>query len=110
MANIHDYYRKNFLYEGHKLILPELRDKLAYTCASCKFFVLVTGREETRNGCAAQIPRYASLTRRIPGEIDVAAVLRWVGRKGLEKMLSAADPCRLACERFHPNPRGGSRA
>ena len=110
MANIHDYYRKNFLYEGQKLILPELRDKLAYTCASCKFFVLVTGREETRNGCAAQIPRYASLTRRIPGEIDVAAVLRWVGRKGLEKMLSAADPCRLACERFHPNPRGGSRA
>ncbi|TEB07119.1 hypothetical protein Psch_00662 [Pelotomaculum schinkii] len=102
MANIHDYYRKNFLYEGHKMMLPELRDKVAQTCAHCKFFVLVTGGNETRNGCAAQIPRYAGLSRRVPGELDAVEVLELVGREGLERVLSTAGPHRQACWQFHP--------
>jgi len=102
MANIHDYYRKNFLYEGHRMLLPGLRDKIAQACAHCKFFVRVTGRNETRTGCAAQIPRYASLTRRVPGELDAAEVLKLVGREGLDRVLSTAGPHRQACGQFHP--------
>lgn len=102
MSNIHDYYRKNFLYEGHRMLLPELRDKVAHACAHCKFFVLVTGRNETRNGCAAQIPLYAGLTRRVPGQLDAAAVLKLVGKEGLERVLSASGSHRQACWQFHP--------
>jgi hypothetical protein len=102
VANIQDYYRKNFLYEGHRMLLPELRDKVAYTCALCKFFVRVTGRIETRAGCAAQIPMYAGLARRVPGKFDVLEILKLVGREGLERVLSAAGPYRQACGKFHP--------
>ncbi|MDD4239063.1 MAG: hypothetical protein PHT62_11005 [Desulfotomaculaceae bacterium] len=102
MGNIHDYYRKNFLYEGHRMLLPELRDKVAHTCAQCKFFVRVVGRNETRSGCAAQIPRYAGLTRRVPGKLDAAEVLKLVGREGLERVLSTAGLYRQACGQFHP--------
>lgn len=102
MANIHDYYRKNYLYESHRMLLPELRDKVAQACAQCKFFVRVTGRNEVRNGCAAQIPRYAGLARRVPGELDAVEVMKLVGRDGLERVLSAAGPHRQACGKFHP--------
>lgn len=102
MANINDYYRKNFLYEGHRMLLPELRDKVAHTCVHCKFFIRVTGRTETRSGCAAQIPRYASLTRRVPRQLAAADILKLVGKEGLERVLSAAGPHRQACWQFHP--------
>lgn len=104
MANVQDYYRKNFLYESHRMLLPELRDKAAQTCAQCKFFVRVTGRNKTRNGCAAQIPRYAGLARTVPRELAAAEVLKLVGRDGLERVLSAAGPYRQACGQFHPKP------
>lgn len=102
MANIRDYYRKNFLYEGHRLMLPELRDKVTHTCSECKFFIKVVGRTEARPGCAALIPHYASLARRVPRELDVVDVLKAVGREGLERVLAGAGPDRQACGLFHP--------
>lgn len=102
MANIRDYYRKNFLYEGHRLMLPELRDKVVHTCARCKFFVAVVGRTEVRPGCAVLLPQYANLARRVPEKLDVMDVLKAVGRDGLERVLAGADPRRQACGLFHP--------
>lgn len=102
MSNINDYYRKNFLYESHRMLLPEMRDKAAQVCAQCKFFVRITGRNESRNGCAAQIPRYAGLARMVPRELDAVEVMKLVGREGLKRVLSAAGPHRQACWQFHP--------
>lgn len=102
VANIRDYYRKNFLYEGHRLMLPELRDKVVHTCSQCKFFIWIEGRTETRPGCAALIPRYSSLSRRVPGKLAVTDVLKEVGREGLEKVLTGTDPHSQACGLFHP--------
>lgn len=102
VANIRDYYRKNYLYEGHRLMLPELRDKVTHTCSRCKFFVMVVGRTEVRPGCAALIPQYANLTRRVPEKLDAMDVLKAVGRDGLKRVLAGVDPHRQACGLFHP--------
>ncbi|HOV80579.1 MAG TPA: hypothetical protein PK728_10850 [Bacillota bacterium] len=107
MANIRDYYRKNFLYEGHRLMLPELRDKVVHTCSRCKFFVWVQGRAGVRPGCAALIPRYASLAGRVPEELGVTDVLKEVGKDGLRRVLAGAEPCGQACGLFHPRSPGG---
>ncbi|MFA4885366.1 MAG: hypothetical protein WC601_06280 [Desulfotomaculaceae bacterium] len=102
MANIRDYYRKNFLYESHRLMLPELRDKVAHTCSQCKYMVTVVGKTEARPGCAALIPQYAGLVRRVPEKLDVIDVLRLVGKEGLERVLTGFEPQRQACGLFHP--------
>lgn len=110
MANIRDYYRKNFLYEGHRLMLPELRDKVAHTCSQCKFMVMIVGKTEARPGCAALIPQYAGPARRVPEKLDVMDVLRAVGKDGLEQVLAGFDPQHQACGLFHPgfSKKGGS--
>lgn len=102
MSNIHDYYRKNFLYEGHRIMLPELRDRVARTCPQCKFYVLITGKNEIRTGCAALIPQYAGLIKRAPGKLDVTDILKAVGKDGLERVLAGPGHHRQACGRFHP--------
>lgn len=101
VANIRDYYRKNFLYENHRLMLPELRDKVTRTCSECKFFVTVVGKTEARPGCAVLIPAYANMTKRVPGKLDVVEVLKAVGKEGLERMLAEVDPYHQACGLFH---------
>lgn len=102
MANIRDYYRKNFLYEGHRLMLPELRDRVIHTCSGCKFLVQVVGGDEVRPGCAALIPRYASLARRVPAELNAVDVLKEVGREGLKRVTDGIAPHRQACGKFLP--------
>jgi hypothetical protein len=88
MSDIHDYYRKNSLYEGHRLMLPELRDKVAHTCDRCKYYVMIVGKTEVKTGCAALIPHYSGMAKRIPEKLDVTDVLRAVGRDGLERVLT----------------------
>lgn len=102
MSNIHDYYRKNFLYEGHRMMLPELRDRVARTCPQCKFYILIAGKVEVRTGCAAFIPQYAGLTKRVPEKLDVTEILKEVGREGLERVLAGPGRHRQACGLFHP--------
>lgn len=99
MSDIRNYYQKNFLYESHRIIPPELRDKINHTCSECKFYVMIVGRHETRPGCAAVIPQYANLTRRVPEKLDIVDVLRAVGREGLERVINV-EPEREACGRF----------
>jgi hypothetical protein len=100
MANLRDYYRRNFLYQSHRLILPEMREKVVRTCSECWFFVQVRGKTETRPGCAAIIPHYARLARRVPRELGVLEVLQAVGERGLEQVLARARPHRQACGLF----------
>jgi hypothetical protein len=102
MSNIHDYYRKNSLYEGHRLMLPELRDKVAHTCDRCKYYVIIAGKTEVRTGCAALIPCYSGLVKPVPGKLDAADVLKAVGRDGLERVLAGPGNHSQACGQFHP--------
>lgn len=102
MSNIHDYYRKNFLYEGHRMMLPELRDRVAHTCPQCKFYILIAGKTEVRTGCAALIPQYADMVKRVPEKLDVTDILKVVGRDGLERVLAGPGNHRQACGLFHP--------
>ncbi len=103
LSRLSDYYRQNYLYESHRLLLPEFREKVVNTCAGCRFFVRIAGRTEKRAGCAAALPRYAGTGRRVPEEIPLAEVIREVGKDGLARVLAAA-PEKQACGLFGPRP------
>jgi hypothetical protein len=92
----------NKLWEGHRMILPEMREKAVHTCGECRFSVEIEGQTESRWGCVVSIPRYGSLERRVPPKISVREVLRLVGRAGLEKVLAQGYPGDQACGRFLP--------
>jgi len=103
LSRLGDYYRQNSLYESHRLLLPEFREKVINTCSGCRYFVLIAGRSEKRWGCAAALPRYAGTGRRVPEEIPLAEVLWEVGRDGLAAVLAAA-PEKPACGLFGQRP------
>ncbi|MFZ5634422.1 MAG: hypothetical protein ACOY40_16435 [Bacillota bacterium] len=95
--------RGNKLWEGHRLLIPELREKAVDTCRRCVFLVAVVGREETRPGCVAGIKKYGTLQKRVPREIHAAELIRQAGKDGLEEVISrGADPGALACGLFRP--------
>jgi hypothetical protein len=95
--------RGNKLWEGHRLFLPEMREKAVTTCRRCTFLVAVAGREETRFGCVAGIKEYGTLQKRVPREIHALELIRRVGRSGLKEIISrGGDPDAMACGLFRP--------
>lgn len=88
-------------------MLPELRDRVAHICAQCKFYVIIAGKTESKTGCAAFIPLYADLVKRVPEKLDVIDVLRAVGRDGLERVLAGPGNHSQACGQFHPKRKRG---
>ncbi|KJS01426.1 MAG: hypothetical protein VR68_05370 [Peptococcaceae bacterium BRH_c4a] len=72
--------RGNKLWEGHRLFLPELRDKAVNTCRHCVFLTAVIGREETRTGCPAGVKEYGALQKRTPRKIYASSLIRQVGQ------------------------------
>ncbi|KJS64543.1 MAG: hypothetical protein JL50_18465 [Peptococcaceae bacterium BICA1-7] len=97
--------RGNKLWEGHRLMLPELREKAVVTCRLCVFLVEVAGREETRTGCVAGIKEYGTLRKRVPRSIKALELLRRAGKDGLKEVLSrGADPDSVACGLYRPRP------
>lgn len=100
--------RGNKLWEGHRLFLPELREKAVDTCSGCVFLVSVVGREEIRTGCVAGIKKYGTLQKRVPREIHAGELIRQVGKAGLKEITDrGARPDALACGLFRPNRVGG---
>lgn len=87
----------NRLWESHRLILPEMREKAVRRCGDCRFFVKIQGREEIRWGCVASIPDYGTLQKRVPEIIRAVDVLRRAGKDGLEEVLKHSDPDVQAC-------------
>lgn len=95
--------RGNKLWEGHRLLLPELREKAVTTCRQCVFLVAVAGREETRTGCLAGVKEYGTLWKRVPREIHAAELIRRVGKGGLKEVTArGSDPDAMACGLFRP--------
>lgn len=87
----------NKLWESHRIILPEMREKAVRRCGDCRFFVSIQGREEVRKGCVAGIPEYGSLQKNVPEIIRAADILRRVGKTGLEETLKRGDPDAQTC-------------
>jgi len=90
----------NKLWESHRLIVPEMREKAIRKCKECRFLVQIQGKREYRWGCAACIERYATLNCRVPRVIHVTEVLKLAGREGLSRVLERGNPDWQACGLF----------
>jgi hypothetical protein len=91
----------NKLWDGHRLILSEMREQAVRRCAACRFFVQIRGAQEVRQGCVASVERYRRLWRLVPEEILLAEILAVVGRQGLPELL-AHKGTDQACADFRP--------
>lgn len=98
--------RENKLWESHRIILPEMREKVARYCRDCRFLVRIQGREEVRWGCVVSVPAYGALQKGVPEIISAGDVLLAVGRAGLEKILARGVPDAPACGLYHPVLKG----
>ncbi len=90
-------YNNNKLWESHRVILPEFREKVICKCRDCRYHILIQGKEEVRWGC---IERYKELWSRHPERIPVLVLLKLVGEEGLYKILGKGDPAARACGHF----------
>ncbi|MGB9804029.1 MAG: hypothetical protein ACPLRU_07770 [Desulfofundulus sp.] len=97
--------RGNRLWESHRIILPEMRDRAIRKCTDCRFLVKIQGREEVRWGCVVGLPGYGSLQKTVPETLHVVEVLRVVGKEGLREVLSRGKPEAQACGLFLPKCR-----
>ena len=55
--------RGNKLWDGHRIVLPEMREKAVHRCRECRFLAVIVGQEETRSGCVAGIASFGGLMR-----------------------------------------------
>ena len=94
--------RNNKLWESHRIILPEMREKAVRHCGDCRFFVSIQGKEEARRGCVVSIPEYGALQKRAPEVIPVSAILKKAGSDGLQTILTRRDPGAPACGLYRP--------
>ncbi|MGD0153141.1 MAG: hypothetical protein ABSC17_05190 [Thermacetogeniaceae bacterium] len=94
--------RGNKLWEGHRIVLPEMREKAVHRCRECRFLVAIVGQEETRSGCVAGIAGFGELQRRVPEQIPLRELLHLAGRNGLQDVLTRGNPDTQACGRFQP--------
>lgn len=99
----------NKLWEGHRIVLPEMREKAVHRCRECRFLIGIAGQEETRPGCVAGIASFARLQQRVPQQILLRDLLILVGRDGLWDVLSRGNPDAQACGWFHPRLRNSKK-
>lgn len=92
----------NNIWHGHRIILPEAREKDTKRCADCRFFIEIQGKEENRFGCVQGIEKYGKLYKRVPERIHVMEILRVQGSEGLQAILDRGDPEKQACGMFLP--------
>lgn len=90
-------YNNNKLWEGHRVILPEFREKIIYKCRDCRYLILIQGKKEVRRGC---IVKYKELWSRPPERIDVLVLLKLVRKEGLQEILSRGNPEAQSCGHF----------
>lgn len=90
--------RGNKLWDGRRIVLPEMREKAVHRCRECRFLVAITGQEEIRRGCVAGITSFAALRRQIPEQILLRDLLNLVDRDVLKRN----NPPAQACGRFQP--------
>lgn len=87
----------NALYEGHRIILPGIRDRATASCGGCRFCVRIVGREETRLACLATLDLYLTGERRLPVELQARDFIWLAGKEILAKAVEKVRPERQAC-------------
>jgi hypothetical protein len=92
--------RGNKLWEGHRMMLPELAVRATHTCGDCRFFIKIVGREEIKPGCVAGVKEYRDWQKRVPRILSLVKLLQVVGREELMAILEVNDPGRQACYSF----------
>lgn len=92
----------NALYEGHRLMLPGIKDRAAATCQGCRFFVPILGQEETRPACLATLDLYLTGEKRIPKELKAIDFILKAGKEILIKAVQKAKEERGACGYYCP--------
>ena len=97
---VKNYYRANHLYGGHRMMVPAAGEKFRNSCRKCKFFVSVTGREETRKVCVAEVKAYRSGAKRVPEHIEILDLILLLGKESLEEMIKKDRQQPIACGQF----------
>ncbi|KYH33165.1 hypothetical protein [Neomoorella mulderi] len=92
----------NALYEGHRLMLPGLKDRATATCRGCRYYVLILGREENKPACLATLDLYLTGERRVPGELQARDFIWLAGKEALVKAVEKVRPERQACGFYCP--------
>lgn len=90
-------FNNNKLWEGHRVILPEFRERVTSKCRDCRYFILIQGKDEMRQGC---IEKYKELRTRPPERIPVLVLLKLVGEEGLKDILNRGNANACACGYF----------
>jgi hypothetical protein len=73
-------FNNNKLWKGHRVILPEFRERISSKCRDCRYYILIQGKDEVRQGC---IEKYKNLWSRPPEKIPVLVLLKLVGEEGV---------------------------
>ncbi|MDN5345055.1 MAG: hypothetical protein PWQ18_1169 [Clostridia bacterium] len=92
----------NALYEGHRLMLPGLKDRASATCQGCRFCIPILGREERKLACLATLDLYLTGERRVPRELSGRDFIWLAGKELLVKAVARVRPQGQACGFYCP--------
>jgi len=94
------YYKNNFLYASHRMVLPAADEKFRRSCQRCKFFVEVVGQQETRKMCLSGVKAYRTGQKRVPDSVEILDLILLLGKEALQNMLGKGGQYQIACDQF----------
>lgn len=94
------YYKNNYLFTGHRMVLPDAGEKFQHCCGQCKYFVEVIGQQETRRVCLAEVRAFSSGRKRVPENIEIMDLMLLLGQEALHKLLGKGGFDQMACGTF----------
>lgn len=94
------YYKNNFLYAGHRMVLPVSGEKFRNSCSQCKYYVDVIGQQETRKVCLYGVKTYRSGSKKVPESIKIIDLIFTLGKEALKGMLNQGGQYQVACGNF----------
>lgn len=97
---VKNYYKNNFLFTGHRMVLPEAGEKYEHSCSHCKYYVKVIGQQENRHICLADIKAYRWGQKRIPDSIEIVELMLLLGKEALEGLVGRGSRHKMACGTF----------
>ncbi|GAB6157034.1 hypothetical protein JCM39194_02340 [Desulfotomaculum varum] len=94
------YYKNNFLFTGHRMMMPQTGEIFQHSCSQCQYFVKVIGRQESRRVCLAGVKAYQNKSKRVPDSIEIVELMLQLGKEALEELLKEGRPHQTACGNF----------
>ncbi|WP_031513633.1 hypothetical protein [Desulfofalx alkaliphila] len=97
---IDNYYRKNFLYRSHTMMLPEMQQKVTHTCKDCLYLVTVQGKHENKLCCVKDIDIYGNKTKAVPRQVSIYHLLKYISGERLLELVEKSSPHKVGCGKF----------